>query len=96
MSFKTTSRNIKYIWRKLLRLAQDRGSNHISIKNIVGDTQKLRLTNAELSSAIELSKWILDDIPERYNIIGGKTYRFNYGLVLCLIPIELAEERFVT
>lgn len=95
MEFKTTSRSIKYIWRKLLRIAQDRGYDHISIKNVVGDTQKLKLTNAELLSAVTLSKWILDDIPERYNIINGKTYRFSYGLELALIPIELATDRFI-
>ena len=96
MSFKTTSKNLGYIWKKLLKLAQKKGIPHNQIDQIVGIKQKVNLTKAEIWAGRQLERWLLEDIGERYDVVGGKTYRVKISIEFAeciLIPSRLARER---
>jgi len=81
------------IYKKFLDEAVKQGYDHSAINQIVGVERQAVLTKAEVQAGLNFSNWVMEDIGQRYEIIGGKTWNFTTSKGIVLIPKNLAEER---
>lgn len=81
------------IYKKFLDQAKKEGYDHTAINQIVGRETKAVLTKAEVEAGLNFSNWVQEDIGKRYEIIGGKTWKFTTGRGIVLIPAGLAQQR---
>ena len=76
------------IYAKFLENAEKNGIDHRRIDKVVRNT--FVATSAEVEAGKQFYNWVLEDIGNRYKIIGGKTWRAGEDM---LFPSRLVEQR---
>lgn len=76
------------VFKHFLKDAEKRGYDHIRIDKVVRN--KFVATWAEVEAGKKFYNWTLEDIGDRYRIIGGKTWRAGDNM---LFPTELVNDR---
>lgn len=76
------------VYKSFLKDAENRGHDHTRIDKVVRN--KFVATWAEVEAGKSFHNWVLEDIGNRYKIIGGKTWRAGKDM---LFPNELVHRR---
>lgn len=80
--------NSDSVYNKFLKDAENRGHDHTRIDKVVRN--KFVATWAEVEAGKKFYNWTLEDIGNRYKIIGGKTWRAGKDM---LFPTGLVYSR---
>ena len=83
-----TNANSDNVYKKFLNDAEKRGHDHTRIDKVVRN--KFVATWAEVEAGKQFYNWTLEDIGNRYKIIGGKTWRAGDDM---LFPTKLVNSR---
>lgn len=76
------------VYNRLLKDAEQRGFDHMGMNIVVRNT--FVATAAEVEAGKRFNKWVLEDIGNRYGIIGGKTWKAGNNM---LFPVKLVQQR---